>query len=220
MTVGPIGVGRAISAALATALALALPGSAYAEPSESAVEAEAVPDDAIYIDVVAANGSGCPPGTLRVIGNADKTGFRIRYTSFVAEAGGGADVTDRRKNCQAAVLVTTPAGWTFAIASAEYRGRARLDAGATALHRTNYYWQGSSENNQADHPFTGPMNALWRSEDKAYALVYRPCGEQRVLNVNTELRVDEGTSTRRNSISMSASEGDVDTLFNFTWRRC
>ena len=30
-------------------------------------------------------------------------------------------------------LITVPAGWTFAIAEAEYRGRARLYAGATAV---------------------------------------------------------------------------------------
>jgi hypothetical protein len=220
MTVGPIGAGRAISAALAMALALALPGSAYAGASDSTAEAEAAPAEAIRIDVVAANGSGCPPGTLRVIGNPDRTGFRIRYSSFLAEAGGTAEVSDRRKNCQTAVLVTVPAGWTFAIASAEYRGRARLDAGATALHRTSYYWQGASESSQADTSLAGPMNGLWRSEDKAYADVYRPCEEQRILNINTELRVDEGTSSRRNTISMNASEGDVDTLFNFAWRRC
>lgn len=219
MTVGPIGVGRAVTAALAVALALSLPGSANAGVSGSAAEA-AVPEEAIHVDVVAANGSGCPPGTIRVSENADRSGFRIRYTSFVAEAGGTADVTDRRKNCQAALLVTVPAGWTFAIASAEYRGRARLDSSATALHRTNYYWQGSSENNQADHTFSGPLNSTWRSDDRAYVLTYGPCGDQRILNVNTELRVDEGNSSRRNVMTMSGSEGDVDTLFNFSWRRC
>jgi hypothetical protein len=219
MTVGPIGAGRAITVTLAVALALSLAGSAQAGVTESAAEAEVGPG-AIAVDVVAANGSGCPPGTVRAIGNADGSGFRLRYSSFVAEAGPGLDVTDRRKNCQAAILVTTPPGWTFAIATAEYRGRARLDAGATALHRTNYYWQGSSENNFVDHPFSGPLSGSWRTDDRAFVLVYQPCEEQRILNVNTELRVDEGTSLRRNSISMSSSEGDVDTLFNFSWRRC
>ncbi|MDQ7911282.1 DUF4360 domain-containing protein [Phytohabitans sp. ZYX-F-186] len=219
MTVGKIGAGRAITVALAVALALSLPGSAQAGEDESAAT-EAVPVDAIQVDVVAANGSGCPPGTVRAISNADRTGFRMTYASFVAEAGGTADLTDRRKNCQAALLVTVPAGWTFAIAEAEYRGRIRLDSGATALHRTNYYWQGSSENNTVDHPLSGPLSGIWRADDKAYTLVYQPCEEQRILNVNTELRVDEGTSSRRNTISMGSSEGDVDTLFNFAWRRC
>lgn len=221
MTVGPIGAGRAITVALAVALALSLAGSAYAGVTGSAAEPETAVPDAIRIDVVAANGSGCPPGTVRAIPNPDRSGFRLRYSSFVAEAGGTADLTDRRKNCQAALQVTIPAGYTFAIASAEYRGRLRLDKGATALHRTTYYWQGSSASAaQDDHSFSGPASGAWRVGDTAHALVYAPCEEQRILNVNTELRVDEGTSARRNSISVSASEGDVDTLFNFAWSRC
>lgn len=219
MTARRIGIGRVVSSTLVVLFALSIAGPARAAADPSADLAE-IPDGAIQVEVTAANGSGCPPGTARVFGNADNTGFRIRYSSFVAEAGGGADAVDRRKNCQAGVLVTVPAGWTFAIAEAEYRGRAKLDAGATALQRTNYYWQGSSANNAADHPLTGPLNGIWQSEDQAYVLVYRPCGEQRILNINTELRVDEGTSTRRNVVSMSASEGDVDTLFNFAWKRC
>ncbi len=51
-------------------------------------------------------------------------------------------------------------------------------------------------------------------------LVYTPCGQQRVLNVNTELRVDPGTAGSNVSMSMTTTEGDVDTLFNLKWERC
>ena len=57
-------------------------------------------------------------------------------------------------------------------------------------------------------------------ETGAAVLVYVPCAEQRVLNINTELRVDAGTSGVKNSMSMTTSEGDVDTLFNFSCIRC
>lgn len=216
-----IGARSAILALLSTVLALSLstPTHAAGDGSDAPARA-AVPDGTITLDVVAANGSGCPAGTATVVGNADKTGFKIKYSDFVAEAGGGADATARRKNCQLGVLVSVPAGWTFAIAAADYRGRARIGAGATGLQRTNYYWQGSSEENRSEQTFTGPFNSYWGTEDVAPVLVYVPCNEQRVLNVNTELRVDVGTSTGRNSLSMKSSEGDVDTLFNFSWRQC
>jgi len=207
----------AVLAVLSTVLALSLSTPARAA-GEAAVAA--VPEGTVTVEVVAANGSGCAPGTASVIANSDKTGFRIRYYDFVAEAGGGAALTDRRKNCQIGVLVTIPAGWTFAIAEADYRGRARLYSGATALQRTNYYWQGSSDNSSTDETFTGPLNSYWETSDVAPVLIYKPCAEQRVLNINTELRVDNGTSTSRSSMSMKSSEGDVDTLFNFAWIRC
>jgi hypothetical protein len=208
-----VGVRHTALAVMGTVLALSLSTPAHAE-------AAAVPDGNVTFEVIAANGSGCAPGTATVIADSDKTGFRIRYHDFVAEAGGSADPTDRRKNCQVGVLVTVPAGWTFAVAEADYRGRARLYSGATALQRTNYYWQGSSVNNNNDETFTGPLNGFWATKDVAPVLVYAPCTEQRVLNVNTELRVDPGTSSGRSSMSMRSSEGDVDTLFNFSWIRC
>ena len=113
-----------------------------------------------------------------------------------------------------------PAGWTFAVAEADYRGRARLYSGASALVHTNYYWQASSDNSSADQTFSGPFNGYWNTQDVAPVLVYAPCAEQRVLNINTELRVDAGTSSYKSRMSMRSSEGDVDTLFNFSWTRC
>lgn len=207
----------AVLAVLSTVLALSLSTPARAA-GDAAVAA--VPEGTVTAEVIAANGSGCAPGTATVIANSDKTGFRIRYYDFVAEAGGGADLTDRRKNCQLGVLVSIPAGWTFAVAEADYRGRARLYSGATALQRTNYYWQGSSDNSSTNETFAGPLNSYWETSDVAPVLVYRPCSDQRVLNINTELRVDSGTSAAKNSMSMRTSEGDVDTLFNFSWIRC
>jgi hypothetical protein len=175
---------------------------------------------AITVEVIASNGSGCAPGTASVIGNGDNTGFRVRYRDFVAEAGGSAGIVDRRKNCQLGVLVTIPDGWTIAIASANYRGKAALRSGATALQRTSYYWQGSSTTERKDATFTGPLNGLWTTWDVAPVLTYAECGSQSVLNINTELRVDAGASTGVSSMSMNASEGDVDTLFHYSLASC
>ncbi len=216
MTKRPAGVRHAVLAAVSAVFALSLSTPAHAAGNAIAT----TPDGKVTVEVVAANGSGCAPGTATVIANSDNTGFRIRYSDFVAEAGGNADPTDRRKNCQIGVVVAVPAGWTFAIAEADYRGRARLYAGATALQRTNYYWQGSSDSSSTEETFTGPLNGYWSTSDVAHELIYTPCAEQRVLNINTELRVDGGTSAYRSRVSMSASEGDVDTLFNFSWTRC
>jgi hypothetical protein len=216
MTKRLAGTRSAVLAAVSAVLALSL-----STPAHAAGDAiTAAPDGRVSVEVVAANGSGCAPGTATVIANSDNTGFRIRYYDFVAEAGGNADATDRRKNCQIGVVVTVPAGWTFAIAEADYRGRASIHAGASALQRTNYYWQGSSDSSSTEQRFTGPFYGLWNTKDVAPALIYAPCAEQRVLNINTELRVDGDTSAYRSRVSMRTSEGDVDTLFNFSWKRC
>ncbi|MEV6304338.1 DUF4360 domain-containing protein [Actinoplanes sp. NPDC051861] len=202
---------RVAAAVLAAAVALPLGSPAYGAPEAAAK---------ITVEVIANNGSGCAPGTASVVGNPDDTGFRVRYRNFVAKAGPDTSVLERRKNCQLSVLVTIPDGWTVAIASASYRGKAHLLAGASGLQRTSYYWQGSSESERKDLPLTGPLNGQWATWDVAPVLTYAPCDTQRVLNVNTELRVDAGDSTGANSLSMNTTEGDVDTLFNFSWSRC
>jgi hypothetical protein len=190
--------------------------------STGVASAETPPPDQIVLDVVSVNGSGCPQGTADVRMLSDNTGFRVTYRQFVASAGGSADPTDFRKNCQINVLVHVPQGFTFAIAEADYRGRARLEAGASALQRTNYYFQGSADNNYVDHTFAGPLNSNWATTDRTPVaeLVYAPCGEFRGINLNTELRVYEGASAKTSSMSMRATDGNVDTLFHFAWKQC
>lgn len=204
-------------------LLLAALTSVFVVPGVASAE-EAPPADRIVLDVVSVNGSGCPPGTASIAVLSDNTGFRVTYREFLARAGGSADPTDFRKNCQLNLLAHVPQGFTFAIASAEYRGRARLESGASALQRTNYYFQGSPNNNYVDHSFAGPLSSIWETRDvtPVAELVYAPCGEYRNLNVNTELRVDEGgqNANKTSSMSMRSTEGNVDTIFNFHWKHC
>jgi hypothetical protein len=202
-------------------LLLAALTSVFATPGVAATEA--VPPEKIVLEVVSVNGSGCPPGTTEVVSLIDGTGFRVIYREFLARAGGDVAATDFRKNCQLNVLVHVPQGFTFAIASADYRGRARLESGASALQRTNYYFQGSPDNNYVDHNFAGPLFSGWQTTDATPVteLVFAPCGEYRSVNVNTELRVNEGANSAKvSSMSMRASEGNVDTIVHFAWKQC
>jgi len=191
-----------------------VPGTASAE----------VPAERITLDVVSVNGSGCPPGSADVSVLPDNTGFRVAYRDFLARAGGGAGATEFRKNCQVNILVHIPQGFTFAVAWADYRGRARLESGASGLQRTNYYFMGSGDNNYRDHTFAGPLFGTWSTVDATPVeeLVYAPCGVNRNLNINTELRVDEGSLNpgKTSSMSMRASDGNVDTIVHFSWKQC
>jgi len=204
----------AFAAALA---ALAVPGVSQADETSAPPAAGQV-----TLEVQTVNGSGCPAGTATVAMQPDNTGFRIKYTDFRAEDGGTAEPTAIRKNCQVNLLVHIPQGFTFAIARADYVGRLHLESGATALERSNYYFQGSSDNNYADHAFAGPLDGAWRATDITAAadLVYAPCGVTRSLNINTELRVAAGASAAKSYISMRTSDGEVYTLVQFQWKQC
>jgi uncharacterized protein DUF4360 len=180
------------------------------------------PSGQVTLDVQTVNGTGCPAGTASVSMLPDNTAFKISYSQYLAQDGGSSAPTDFRKNCQVNVLVHIPQGFTFAIARADYWGKMHLEAGATALERANYYFQGSSDDNYVDHSFTGPYDGTWRATDitETSDLVWAPCGVTRSLNINTELRVSAGTSTARSYISMRASDGQVYTLIQFQWKQC
>jgi len=191
----------------------------------SSVYADPPPTDHIVIDIITVNGSGCPAGTAAVAVSPDNTAFTVTYSDYLAQVGIGSVPTDFRKNCQLNILVHVPQGFTYAIASANYRGFASLAAGATALERASYFFQGQAPTAFIQHPFAGPMGDDWQSTDATdlAALVFAPCGVQRNLNINTELRVSAGTSdpTKTTSfMTMDSTDGQITTTYHFAWRQC
>ncbi|NQE93658.1 DUF4360 domain-containing protein [Nocardia terpenica] len=212
----------AVSAALFT---LAVPMSgAPASGASGPAWTSTPPPDKIVIDVVTVNGTGCPQGTAVVAVALDNTAFTVTYSQYTAKAGSGADPTDFRKNCQLDLRVHVPQGFTYGIASADYRGFAHLELGATALERARYYFQGNSPTQYADHPFTGLMDDDWQETDSTDvgSVVYEPCGEERDFDINTELRVKTGTSDPKTTsfITMDSTDGSIVTTYHFAWKQC
>ncbi|MBH1938221.1 DUF4360 domain-containing protein [Streptomyces sp. AV19] len=211
----PIMTGSAAVALLATAFAPGAGASPQGTP----------PPDKIVIDVVTVNGSGCPAGTAAVAVAPDNTAFTVSYSNYLAQVGVGSKPTDFRKNCQLGLNVHVPQGFTYAIAQADYRGFAHLERGATGLEKASYYFQGMSQTASQSHRFSGPFSDDWQATDTTdvAALVYAPCGSQRILNVNTELRVAAGSSDPDSTTSfmaMDSADGSVNTLYHFAWKQC
>jgi hypothetical protein len=191
--------------------------------AEPATDVDAPPASGVTFSVVTVNGSGCPAGTARVRTSADNTSFTVSYDDYLAEDGARTDPTDFRKNCQINLLVSIPQGFTYAIAKAEYRGHAKLAAGARAEQNAYYYFTGTSPTAETNYPINGPYNGSWKNVDAAEvaALVYSPCGVKTNLNINSELRVRAGSAeSTRSWISMDKAHGDVDNVYHVSWKRC
>ncbi|MFE5868835.1 DUF4360 domain-containing protein [Streptomyces roseifaciens] len=204
--------------------AVALVAAASFAPSSAATDG-VPPPDRVVIDVMAVNGSGCPAGTAAVAVASDNTAFTVTYSKYLAQVGVGAKPTDFRKNCQLGLNIHVPQGFTYAIAKADYRGFAHLENGAVGMERASYYFQGMSHTTSVSHRFAGPLDDNWQTTDvtDAAEVVYAPCGAQRLLNVNTELRVSAGSSDPSNSTSfmeMDSTDGSVSTLYHFSWKEC
>ncbi|MEU8467455.1 DUF4360 domain-containing protein [Streptomyces sp. NPDC029006] len=204
----------AVAALLTTALPAQSPSSVFDDP----------PPDKIVIDVATVNGSGCPAGTAAVAVSPDNTAFTVTYSAYLAQAGGNSDPTAFRKNCQLNLVVHVPQGFTYAIASADYRGFASLQRGATATQKASYYFQGSSSTVPRTHPFGGPYNDDWQATDSTdwAQLVWAPCGVLRNFNINTELRVNAGTAApdKVSFMTMDSTDGDISTVYHMAWKDC
>ncbi|GGR97432.1 hypothetical protein GCM10010252_40100 [Streptomyces aureoverticillatus] len=182
------------------------------------------PPDKIVIDVATVNGSGCPRGTAAVAVSEDNTAFTVTYSDYLAQAGGTSSPTAFRKNCQLSLIVHVPHGFTYAIASADYRGFASLQRGAKGTEKASYYFQGSPDTGSKSHAFSGPLADNWQATDETEVtqLVWAPCGKQRNFNINTELRVDLGTSDagKTSFMTMDSTDGDISTIYRVKWKEC
>jgi hypothetical protein len=201
--------------ATAAAMLVSLAATA-AVPSSSTAS---TPPPRITVEVVSANGSGCPSGSAHVSATPGGTSFKVTYSRFTASAGPGAAAVDFRKNCQLALDVSGPKGWTWAISRVVDAGSANLQSGATGVQATSFYWSGNSRTGRVSHAFTGPVSGPWQRSKKIAKkqLVYVPCGQDRFLNINFELRVSAGSATGRNALTMDATSGSV---FHVVRRKC
>jgi hypothetical protein len=181
---------RTAAGGLLTTLSLVLLGAVA--PASAAQAAEI---DALDVSVVAVNGSGCPDATATAR-PLDASSFAVDSTAYFAWSGTDAPTTAVRRNCLYAIQVAQPAGWTYAVQGAEYSGYALLDDGVTGTQAARYYFQGESDSAAVSHPFTGPYNGSWTATDafESDELVFAPCDAERLLNINTEVRVSSASA--------------------------
>ncbi|MGI5214682.1 DUF4360 domain-containing protein [Plantactinospora sp. CA-290183] len=90
--------------------------------------------------------------------------------------------------------------------------------GASGVSRVSLYFQGGSETTSLTRSLTGPIAEDWVATQNVgpESLVFGPCGEDRYLNINTELRVSAGSSA---SVSGFVAR-DAVSSYRLLWRRC
>jgi hypothetical protein len=192
---------------------------------QNAAAVGTAPPDKITIDIATVNGSGCRQGTAATAVSEDNTAFTVTYSEYLAKVGVGTTPTDARKNCQLSLVVHVPQGFTYAIASVDYRGYASLTSGATATQKASYYFQGSPDTASRSHPFRGPLDDNWQATDSTEwgQMVWAPCGVKRNFNINTEVRVNLGTSdpkTTTSFMTMDSTDGEINTIYRLAWKEC
>jgi hypothetical protein len=182
------------------------------------------PPGEVTVELVTVNGSGCRRDTVAVSVSPDNATFHVTYSDYLAAVGANTRPTDFRKNCQLAVKVTVPQGFTFGIHQVDYRGFVHLEHGATGTQRGNHYFQGMSATPYRNHTWQGPLSDNWQATDTVDVglPVLRPCDEARNLYINTELRVSAGTSDPKTTsfMAMDSTDAYIASVYHFAWTRC
>jgi hypothetical protein len=165
-------------------------------------------------------GSGCAAGGIRSDVPRGFTAFRLYFSGLVAEAGPGIPLADSRRNCQVLLDLQFPAGWSFTVASLDYRGFVDLDAGASVTQTSTYYFQGDARQARLSTTIRGPYYGDFRITDTlgVESQVWSPCGATRALNVNIAVRADSRRSY--GLIDLERATGRVTQIYGLTWRRC
>ena len=194
--------------------AMALAGTAWGDapdPSE------------VYVNSIAYAGSGCPAGSVAENISFDAKAFTLLFDEFYAEAGPGVSRRENRKNCQLLIDLHVPQGWSYSLFSVDYRGYVSLDRKVKALQKSSYYFQGSRDTASLTTNASGPIDDDYLITDTLglSALVWKPCGVDRAININSQVRVNNYRNRRGSGLmTIDSIDGIVEHVFGISWKRC
>jgi hypothetical protein len=203
------------SALLTAALAFAaLPAAAQTSP------------EGVAIRSISYAGSGCPAGSVTQWVSRDAGTLMLMFLNYAIDAiGPGIPLSYLRRNCQVAVDLAYPDGWSYALAGLTYRGfDADFDAGVALSLVSRSYFQRTPATTVFTAAVYGPLRS---SADIVAAgdgvLNWSPCHLTPALNVNQSMLMS--TSNRRaarGSFSQHLETGPMygEVVHELVWKRC
>jgi Domain of unknown function (DUF4360) len=185
------------------------------------VVAQAAPDVPAWVSVASAQatGSGCSPATTGVYITSSRQGLGLTWGELRAEAGPGLPPSAANAFCGFTIDLSHPDGWSYALVTAVYGGRASLSAGVIAQHTLTHWFLGEPGQAKTAATLTGPYQNSYARRDGIPGgdLVWSPCDESRPLRVDVDLSVSFSTG----GAGLLVSRGnDARVLYGLRWRRC
>lgn len=168
-------------------------------------------------------GSGCSKETASATLSPDNTALSILFDEYYVEA--GLDKKVDRKNCNIAIPIEVPAGYSVSIFQIDYRGFAYIPEGAQGRFNIEYSFAGSRR-----PPFNKDFNKGFakRSKDnfaisdkiEAKAQVWSRCGKDINLKIKSFLMAK--TNRNGDDVLLAIDSLDIDSgmVYHLQWRSC
>jgi hypothetical protein len=165
-------------------------------------------------------GTGCPMGSASVTLGPDSKSISILFDQYVVEAGG--DKSFDRKNCNIAIPVTIPQGYSVSIFAIDYRGFTGIPSGGRAQLSVDYFLAGMGRGVRTTKTFSGPMSSDYLKSDslEADAVVWSACGASTILRANTTMLVQSNRNRDQAMATVDSADVNAGLIYHVQWRQC
>ena len=166
-------------------------------------------------------GSGCPIGTVAATLSPDKKSLSILFDDYVLEAGPMAGTRMDRKNCQLAIPVHVPNGYSVSLVGVDYRGYNYLPRRAQATFTAEYFFAGM-RGPRFRKDFRGSLDQEYTLTNRLAltALTWSKCGEDVNLRIATAMRL-RNMDRREDAMStVDSVDMNAGLIYKLQFRRC
>lgn len=186
--------------------------------------------DYVVLRNVSYAGAGCPAGSVFVDVAEDYRALDLVLEAMKPERGPGLPPAAQRKNCQLAIDLAHPAGWSYALWGGSVRGDESIGPRASLVHRIAQYYSGSPATLAYTATLRGPHEGEYevpltsgRGHDPRVPNVdgalWSPCGSKRGLTLNAQ-SIHTGPLPRSGVIRIPSFDEGIRVRLGLIWRRC
>lgn len=179
------------------------------------------------------DGSGCDAGNARAIFTQDVTTLSVLYDNFIAEIGKGTaqpKAKSAEKKCTVLIDVVATPGWSFNIASVEYRGFIEAPDKTTLAYQlasieSNGLATIGFEQILIKGPYINNHSIVVKNKNLGILKNSMCDGSPQRLRVKTLIGVRNllaaiGFMRPKVSIGVDSADGQINQRFVFNWKKC
>ena len=147
----------------------------------------------------------------------------MSFSEFSAEIGEGVPSGYNSSKCKIKIDLRFPQGWSYTLFDADYRGEVYLEEGVSADFSSKYYFQSNPSNNVVfSSHLNGEYDDFFHRRDSLGMsdLVWSPCGKDRALNVESEVKLRASDRESSGVFFIDSMDGVFTHKYGIQWSSC